>query len=71
LIDGKWVESFGGGRVLVRRKMADGTWQPTRAGEHYFRHTRDEWVVQPEGRPFKRHENRVRMDFSAPFPLTH
>ena len=54
LIDGKWVESFDGGRVLVRRKMADGTWRPTKAGEAYFRHAKDEWIVHAAGRTMRR-----------------
>ena len=68
-INGKWVEAFDGRRVLVRRKLADGSWEVTKQGEQYFRHAKDEWVVHVPTRPFARAENRVRMDYTAMVPL--
>ena len=46
LIHDKYVEGFDGSRVLVRRKNAEGIWEPTAAGRNYFRYARDEIEVQ-------------------------
>ncbi len=46
LIHDKYVQGFDGSMVLVRRKNAEGIWEPTAAGRNYFKYARDEIEVQ-------------------------
>jgi hypothetical protein len=50
-IDGKWVQAFGGSRVLVRRKRGDGSWKVTKQGEQYFRRAAPNDVQAHAGLP--------------------
>ena len=45
LINDQWVTGFSGRKVLVRRRLADGSWRMRKQGEAYFVANRDEVVV--------------------------
>ena len=45
LIQDKWVMAYSGRKLLVRRRGADGQWQPTKLGLQYFKFLRDEYSV--------------------------
>ena len=45
LIQDQWVTGFSGKKILVRRRGADGQWQPTRQGLQFFKYARDEYSV--------------------------
>jgi hypothetical protein len=46
LINDKYVQGFDGSMVLVRRRNAEGIWEPTAAGRNCFRYARDKIEVQ-------------------------
>jgi len=45
LINDKWVMGYSGKKILVRRRGADGQWNPTKAGLQYFKLSREEFVI--------------------------
>jgi hypothetical protein len=42
----KYVQGFDGSMVLVRRRNAEGVWEPAAAGRNYFRYACDEIKAQ-------------------------
>ena len=46
LINDQWVKGLSGRKILVRRRLADGSWRVTRQGEAYFQANRDEVVIK-------------------------
>jgi len=40
------VKGLSGRKILVRRRLADGSWRVTKQGEAYFQANRDEVVIK-------------------------